>query len=70
MLLLIYQKEGEVMQELRQLNLFKPRTESWIVRVWETVDGERRQQIVTILAEMIAEMTKAKSTKEQDHAPR
>ena len=70
MLLLIFWKGGKAMQELKQLNLFKPRTASWIVRVWDTVDGERRQQIVTILAEMVAEMTKPSSTKEQDHAPR
>lgn len=70
MLLLTFQKEGGVMQEPRQLDLFETVTRSWILRVWETVDDERRQQVVAILAEMANEMTRAKTTQEQDHAPR
>lgn len=70
MLLLMPQKEDEVTQEPRQLNLFKTRTASWIVRVWETIDGEHRERVVTILAEMAIEMTEPRTPKEHDHAPR
>jgi hypothetical protein len=49
MLLLTLRKEGEMSQ---QLSLFETGTSPWVVRLWETIDPEKRQEVLAILAEM------------------
>ena len=49
MLLLTPRKEGEMSQ---QLSLFETGTAPWVVRLWDTIDPEKRQEILAILAEM------------------
>ena len=36
----------------KQMRLFEEPLPGWVVRLWERVDRDRRQEVVTILAEM------------------
>jgi len=49
MLLLTLRKEGEMSQ---QLSLFETGIAPWVVRLWETIDPAKRQEVLAILAEM------------------
>ena len=49
MLLLTPRKEGEMSQ---QRSLFETGTAPWVVRLWDTIDPEKRQEVLAILAEM------------------
>jgi TorA maturation chaperone TorD len=49
MLLVIPRKEVEMSQ---QRSLFETGTAPWVVRLWSTIDEERRQEVLAVLAEM------------------
>ena len=49
MLLLTPRKEAEMRQ---QRSLFETGTAPWVVRLWETIDPEKRQEVLAIVAEM------------------
>jgi hypothetical protein len=49
MLPLTPRKEGEMSQ---QRSLFETGTAPWVVRLWDTMDPEKRQEVLAILAEM------------------
>lgn len=49
MLLLTPRKEAEMSQ---QRSLFETGTAPWVVRLWDTIDPEKRQAVLAILAEM------------------
>ena len=36
----------------QQRSLFETGTALWIVRLWDTIDPEKRQEVLAILAEM------------------
>ena len=59
MLLLTPRKEGEMSQ---QLSLFETGTAPWVVRLWDTIDPEKRQEVLAILAEMARDDLVALST--------
>ena len=42
-------KEAEMSQ---QRSLFETGTAPWVVRLWSTIDAEKRQEVLTVLAEM------------------
>ena len=49
MLLLTPCKEAEMSQ---QRSLFETGTAPWVVRLWDTIDSEKRREVLAILAEM------------------
>jgi len=49
MLLLTPCKEAEMSQ---QRSLFETGTAPWVLRLWDTIDPEKRQEVLAILAEM------------------
>jgi TorA maturation chaperone TorD len=42
-------KEAEMSQ---QRSLFETETAPWVVRLWDTIDPEKRREVLAILAEM------------------
>ena len=50
MLLLIPHEEVEMTQ---QRSLFETGTAPWVVRLWSTIDPEKRQEVLAVLAEMV-----------------
>ena len=49
MLLLTPRKEAKMSQ---QRSLFETATAPWVVRLWDTIDPEKRQEVLAIAAEM------------------
>jgi len=49
MLLLTPRKEAEMSQ---QRSLFETGTAPWVVRLWDTIDPDKRQEVLAVLAEM------------------
>jgi len=49
MLLLTPRKETEMSQ---QRSLFETGTVPWVVRLWDTIDLEKRQEVLAVFAEM------------------
>jgi hypothetical protein len=49
MLLLTPRKEAEMSQ---QWSLFETGTAPWVVQLWNTIDPEKRQEVLAIVAEM------------------
>jgi TorA maturation chaperone TorD len=49
MLLPTPRKEAEMSQ---QQSLFETGTAPWVVRLWDAIDPEKRQEVLAILAEM------------------
>jgi len=49
MLLLTPRKEAEMSQQRR---LFETGTAPWVVRLWDTIDPDKRQAALAVLAEM------------------
>ncbi len=49
MLLLTPYEEAEMSQ---QRSLFETGSAPWVVRLWERIDGARRQEVLAVLAEM------------------
>ena len=47
--MLAHRKEGPMSQ---QSLLFEPREETWVDRLWRSADSEKRQKILSILAEI------------------
>ncbi len=49
----------------QQLRLLELATDRWIAELWKTVDPDRRQEVVTILAEMAVETLGAQEVPER-----
>ena len=45
----------------QQRSLFETGTPPWVVRLWSTIDAEKRQEVLTVLAEMARDVLVAQS---------